>query len=89
MGVTKRPGSALSLEAKLTYAGNPLTPPAVLDILAMDEDWVARRRLASHPGLSQSAFLILSRDPHPEVQMGQPPTGAGKEPGGGSQPSGS
>ncbi len=69
MGAMKRPGSALSLEAKLTYAGNPLTPPAVLDILTMDEEWVVRRRLASHPGLSQSAFLILSRDPHPEVRM--------------------
>lgn len=63
------PHSALSLEAKLSYAANPMTPPAVLDILAMDENWVVRRRLASHAGLSPSAFLILSRDPHPEVRM--------------------
>ncbi len=56
------------LEAKLAYASNPMTPPSILEMLAQDENWAVRRRLASHPALPPSASLALAADPSADVR---------------------
>ena len=65
---TLRLSSHFSLEAKLTYASNPLAPYPVLDMLAMDEAWVVRKKVAANPNIRSSTQELLSQDPYPEVR---------------------
>lgn len=61
--------SPLPTEVKLIYATNPFAPLPVLEILALDEDWNIRKKIASHPGIKENIFYLLARDTFPEVRM--------------------
>ena len=61
--------SSLPTEVKLTYATNPFAPLPVLEVLAWDDDWMIRKKVASHPSITSSISHILARDPFPEVRM--------------------
>lgn len=65
----KAPSPAFSLEAKLNYASNAFIPIPILELLAYDQEWMVRKKVASHPSLTPGIASVLVADPYPEVRM--------------------
>jgi hypothetical protein len=51
-------------------SGTPNTPPAVLDVLALDERVSIRKRVAENPAASPKTLEKLSSDPAQDVRLG-------------------